>query len=417
MNDNPIKPQNLPEVLIWYYIIFTYLIYLLGAQFVLAPILASFLAFCTLKKWCFQNEGTPLEERIQISPIVWVWLITVLVIEFALIVGHSNFDLGISQILKSTLNWYRNWVLLVLFLIAGHLNIRPQLIYRSICILGLQTLIIVIIAYIANILHLPDLYYISPLKIFGGVRNSYEVYLFHILDDGQKRMQLFAPWPPALGMIGNLYFCIALQESNKKWRLAGMAGGVAMIIASVSRLALLCLPLVLGVGWLLTNFLRPWVQLAAGFASTLVTISAPTLISLIATLKEDFSKARAGSSKVRETLQRIAVELWWNEAPIWGHGRLEEYGPALVGRMPIGSHHTWFGILYAHGLVGCLALVLALLSSFIYLLIKAKDNHFARLGLSILIIMGLFSFAENLEGFTYVYWPALLTLGIAYSKT
>ncbi|WP_026135051.1 O-antigen ligase family protein [Scytonema hofmannii] len=417
MNPNPIKPQNLPEALIWYYILFTYLIYLLGAQFLIAPILASFLAFCTFKKWCQQNENTPLEERVEISTIVWIWLIAVFIIEVALIVGQSNFDLGMGQILKSSLNWYRTWMLLVLFLIAGHLNIRPQLVYRSICILGFQTLIIVFVANIANLLHLPDFYYLSPLKIFGGVRTSYEVYLFYIFDDGERRMQLFAPWPPALGMIGNLYFFIALQENNKKWRLAGMAGSIAMIVVSVSRAGFLCLPLVLGVRWLLTNFLRPWVQLATGCVSTVATIAAPTLINLITTFKEDLSKARAGSSKVRETLQRMAIELWWNEAPIWGHGRLEESGPALVGKMPIGSHHTWFGILYAHGLVGCIALVLALISSFVYLLIQVRNHHLAMLGLSILITMIFFSFGENIDGFTYVYWPALLILGMAYGKS
>ncbi|NJL10701.1 MAG: hypothetical protein HC908_12440 [Calothrix sp. SM1_7_51] len=40
----------------------------------------------------------------------------------------------------------------------------------------------------------------------GGVIQSYDVILFYVLDDGEKRLQLFAPWSPALGLIGNIYF-------------------------------------------------------------------------------------------------------------------------------------------------------------------------------------------------------------------
>jgi len=35
-----IKPQNLEEKVVWYYIIGTYGLYFLGAQFVVAPVMA-----------------------------------------------------------------------------------------------------------------------------------------------------------------------------------------------------------------------------------------------------------------------------------------------------------------------------------------------------------------------------------------
>src|SRR4028118_1634172 len=98
MSGISIKPQNLPEKLVWYYILSTYPVYFLGAHFVLTPLLASFLVVYLIFKWWNQTEETPLAEKITISPSVWVWLLTMLVIEFALIVGHLNFELGIPTL-------------------------------------------------------------------------------------------------------------------------------------------------------------------------------------------------------------------------------------------------------------------------------------------------------------------------------
>ncbi|MBW4641972.1 MAG: O-antigen ligase family protein [Goleter apudmare HA4340-LM2] len=411
-----IKPQNLPESLVWYYIIGTYPIYLIGAQYVCATLLASFLTFYLLRKCWTQTEETLLTEKITISSSAWVWIIAMLIIEVALIVGHLNFDLGIGQIFKSSFMWYRNWGLLALFPLIGHLNIRSKIIYRAVCILCLQSLIIIIICSLAHFLKLPNFSYVSPLKVFGGVSDSYSIYLFYVLDEYQPRLQLFAPWAPALGLIGNIYFCLAQQELNKKWRYLGMVGAVAMIFGSVSRLAIVCLPLVLLLMWILMNIVRPWVHLLTGFVSTLMGIFSSTLISTLENFNDRFTKARSGSSEVRARLGRMARESWWNEAPIWGHGRMEAKGPAVVAYKPIGSHHAWFGILYSHGLVGCIALAVAFLWSFIDLLIKAQTNEQAKVGLNILLVMFFFTFAENIETLAYICWPGLLILGIAFRK-
>ena len=414
MNSISIQPQNLPEKLIWYYIIGNYLIYLLGVQYIFAPLLATFLTFYLFKKWWNQTEETTSDEKINISLSAWIWIVAALVIEVALIIGHLDFDLGAYTLTRSSLTWYRGWGIFALFILVGHLNIRPKLIYRSICILCLQSLFFLLLASLTIIFKMPNIVYTYPFKFLGGIVESYEVVFFYVIDEGKVRLQLFAPWAPALGMLGNLYFCIILQEIDKKWRYIGMIGAVAMIVSSVSRLALLCLPIVLLSVWLLTNFFRPWLLLTAGFVSTLLGITSPVMIDFMETFKEHFHKARAGSSAVRAALQRMAKEAWWNEARIWGHGALERRGPAYLGYMPIGTHHMWFGILYAHGIVGFLALVGALLWSFLVLLIKAQTDKNAMLGLQLILVMLLFTVAENLDTFAYVYWPALVILGIAF---
>ncbi len=124
----------------------------------------------------------------------------------------------------------------------------------------------------------------------------------------------------------------------------------------------------------------------------------------------DFSSARADSSRVRAALGRIAIERWQNEAYWFGHAVVQR-GPHLVEYMPIGSHHSWYGLLFIKGITGFFALAIPLTASFIYLLIKAHKNSESRIGLAMITILILYSFGENLEILSYLYWPALILIG------
>jgi hypothetical protein len=414
---NPVssRPENLPEALVWYSIIGTYLLYILGAQYLCATFLAFFLTFYLIKKWWDQNEETPIDEQIFIPTTVWIWIITVLVVGFALIVAHSNFDLGMSQTIKSLLNWSRNWGSLALFPLIGCLNIRPQIISRAICILCIQSLLVLILCTLAQLVKFPIISYVSPLKIFGGVGDSYTVYLFYVLDENQPRLQLFAPWPPALGLVGSIHFFLAKQDVSKKLRIFGMIGAVAMIFGSVSRLAMICLPTVTLLTWLLTNLLRPRLYFLLSSVSVAAGILSSLLLQIMNEFKDQFNQARSGSSAVRTRLREMADEAW-REAPIWGHGRLEPKGPSVVAFKSIGSHHFWYGTLYSYGLVGTVATGIAFLWSFLDLLIKAQLNELNRVGLSIFLAISLFTIAENIEGLAYICWPGLIMLGIAFKQ-
>ncbi len=409
------QPQNLPELLVWYTILGTYAIYYLGAQFVVTPLLASFLVFYLIKQWWHQPRAALSTEPVRISVSAWVWIVAVLIIEVALIIGHANFDLEISQIIKSSSYWYRRWALLALFPLVGHLPIRPQLIYRAVCILCLQIIVFAVISAAAGVLNLPNFSFVSPLAKLGGEPLHYQVYLFGYIHDVEElRLQLFTPWPPALGLMGNLYLCLACQEANLKWRTVGIVGAVMMIIGSVSRMALIASPTVFCLVWLLTNFMRPWVPFLAAFLSFILGLFASPVIQTLQDVKTSFTRLRSGSSRTRAALQNMAISRWWNEAPIWGHGMNDEQGPAVVGHMPIGSHHTWFGLLFAHGIVGCLALALAFVWSLLNTLIKAQFIPVSRVALTLLLILLLFSFGENIDTLAYLFWPALVIIGVSF---
>jgi hypothetical protein len=111
-------------------------------------------------------------------------------------------------------------------------------------------------------------------------------------------------------------------------------------------------------------------------------------------------------------LQSIALHRWWAEAPIFGHGTVER-GPHLVEFMPIGTHHTWNGLLFVKGAVGFIALAIPFAASALEFSLKSLCDQTARAALGVLVAVLLFSFGENLESLAYLLWPGFLMIGIA----
>lgn len=417
MSSKTIKPQNLPEAIVWYYIIGTYAIYLLGAHYFLTSFMGCTLLFYLAKKWCYQTEETQKIEKVIIAPLAWCWLGAMLIIELALIVGHFNYDLGIGQIIKSSSHWFRTWAIFAIFPLAGHLRIRPQIIYRAICILCLQGIVGLVLGTLLTLIHFPEITYVSPLQVSGGDIEHYRVIVIQTVIG--ERLQLFAPWSTALGMAANIYFLFACQETNKTWRWIGIIGSIMMIIFSVSRLAIVCLPFVLVSVWFLTNFMRPWVQLASSAISFISGLVAVNIIDGLEWLKQAVNSIRkdsSSSSRTRDLIYAMTLDKWRNEAPVWGHALNAEEGPGALAHMPIGSHQTWYGLLYTHGLVGFVPFLLVVAGSLIDLLIKAQQDSEAKLALSILIVILMSSFTDNIQLFAYMYWAGLLMIGIVWSQ-
>jgi hypothetical protein len=412
------KPQNFEERLIWYTIIGTYVLYVLGAQPIVVPLITWLLALYFCKKFWKQTPNTPVQERITVSFTVRLWIICIFTVLVGLIIAHINFDTGVDRFIKSLLKWAREFALWGLFPLIGCLNIRPQLLYRAACIVCLQSLILIPICYLAFILHLPEgTLYVSPLAYLGG--NSPDLYstvlYFFDSETNLPRLTFFAPWCPNLALIAMIYFFLARQESNKRWRLIGMIGSTAMVVTTVSRLAVLSLPMVILLTWVLTNFSQPIIYFATGIVSFLTSIFAAQLNSFFEIFAEKFNGARASSSEVRINLVRISLDRWWSDAPIWGHGFTEVKGPPVVYFLPIGTGGcgTWVNLLYTKGIVGFIAVAVPFVWSFVDVVIKAQKSTTARVGLSVLLVFFLFSFIEELDLLSYIYWPGILMIGIA----
>ncbi len=410
------KPKNFPERIIWYSIIGTYIFYFIGGLYILAPAIAVILLIYLGKKLWEQNETTPEDEKIVIPWTVWLWIVGMLIEEVALIIGHIDFDLGTGLIIKSSFGWAKGWALMAVFPLIGCLPIRPQLLYRAACIVCFQSLLYTPICILASVLHLPQILYVSPLKAVGGPgQEFFSVILYGIdSDDGLPRWGLFAPWGPALGFVANVYFFLALEEKDNKWRLCGIVGSIVMCLVSKSRLGLLCFPIVLVTTWVLKNLSRPVFLICMSFASFLTAIVAPTILEILSTFTDQVKSARASSTRVRAALWRIALERW-KEAPIWGHGTVQP-GPHLVEYMKIGSHNTMTSLLFVKGIVGFVAFAIPMGCSIIDLLIKAQKSEIAKVGLSISLILLLYTSGENLEILAYLFWPGLVMMGIAFKN-
>ncbi|MEA5620186.1 O-antigen ligase domain-containing protein [Cronbergia sp. UHCC 0137] len=412
-------PVNVPEKIVWWAIVNTYYIWVVGGLYIVGALLGWVLLLFLLIKILAQTQDTPEEEKITISWSLWIWVAGMLVMEVALIAGHLDYNLPTGLIIKSSIGWAKGWAALALYPLAGCLNIRPQIIYRAVCIVGLHTLLIIPFLLLTPLLHLPQVLYVSPLKAVGGPGNEFfDVPLYEVDGStGDLRWRLFTPWGPALGFVGNVNFMLALQEKNKKWRWLGLVGSVVMCLVCKSRLAQVCIIIIPLLTKALSSLSRPKILIGLGFASYLAGILSPSIIVAFENFWEGFKGARAGSTRVRMALKEIAVYRWKTEAPMWGHGVVEE-GPHIVEYMPIGSHHSWAGLLFVKGIVGFMALAIPLAFSFVDLLIKSMDSRreTAKVGLSIVMILFLYTFGENLEILVYLYWQGLLVMGIGFQE-
>jgi hypothetical protein len=139
---------------------------------------------------------------------------------------------------------------------------------------------------------------------------------------------------------------------------------------------------------------------------------APGILAILEKAQSDFSGARADSSRVRSVLGHIAVERWQHEAYWFGHGIVER-GPHLVEYMPIGSHHSWYGLLFVKGMCGLIAFAIPIGSTLLSCFLTAMKRDIGRVGLSMILVYFLYSFGENMETLVYLCWPALVIVGIA----
>jgi len=333
----------------------------------------------------------------------------------ALIAGHVGNGLGLAKTLKSSIGWAKGWALMAIFPAAGAmLQIRPQILYRASCRLGRQTLFLLPLFLIAPVIGLPSALFVSPLQIVSGPgANFFEVQLYgeHV-GTGVPRWRFFAPWAPAAGFVANIYLIFALNERDRYWKMVGIIAAVAMCLMAQSRLALVAMMIVPLVTIGLSRLTHIWVQITGAFAVTGLGLIAQWLIELADTAQAEFAAQRADSSRVRSALARIAYERWKNEAPVWGHGIVEN-GSHIVEKMAIGSHHSWFGLLFVKGIVGFGALLIPMAWSFLEMLAKAQSSRSARVGLATVLIFFLYTFGENLEILVYLFWPALIILGRA----
>lgn len=404
-----IKPINTEEKIVWICLVFSYLFYLSGTLYVVGALMGWALFSLMLLRWFVEGK---LPKRACVPVSVWVWLIGMFFMLVALLVAHFEYDLGTGQTIKSSIGWAKGWALLALFpLLGAMVSIRPQLLIRACCILASQSMLFVPIGLVLAVVGFHGHLYTSPLSAVGGPISTFEVNLYGLNPEtGKPRWPFFAPWAPAAGLVSCVLFIICSQEKNNFWRRAGLLGALTMCLFCQSRsgwaLFLVLIPLIR-----VKRIAPIWVLLSGVFITGAGVLSEPVL-EKVNQVHQDIKDSRPGSTRVRNSLATIAVQRWESEAPIWGHGIVER-GPKMVEFMPIGSHHSWYGLLFVKGIVGLLALAVPMFITFLCLTLTLKSSKASRPALMILMVLVGYSFFENLEILAYLFWPALIWLGMA----
>ena len=413
METRRITPETIEEKIVWYSIIWTWGFYVLGALYVVAPVIGWILFAIGFKKLCEDLIVGGNISRFGISWTVLSWFFGMFVMLIALIVGHLNYDIGLGPIIKSSIGWAKGWALLALFPFIGCLSIRSELVIRACCVVGMHTLIAVPIFVLAWLVGAPQVLYVSPIQAVGGPGPEFFMVSLYEIDpgSGMPRWRMFTPWAPALGFVANVYMLCALSEKDLRWKAAGMLGAIFMILMSQSRLGIVAALVVPFITLGISHISHPLMLAAGGIATAGLGIIMSPLIAAADVVMTKFSEARADSSRVRAALGRIALQRWQSEAPIWGHGVVER-GPHMVEFMPIGSHHTWYGLLFVKGIVGLAALLVPMIVCLLELSIKSSRHKEARLGLGMVLLLFLYTFGENLEVLAYLIWPGLLFIGM-----
>jgi len=407
--------RSLPENLCFWTYVLTWPLYFVGALYIVGPVLAVVLILLILLSAYIGPALRPdLELTGPVPPLVWGWIAGMLVMLLALWVGHLNWGLDSGQIVKSTIGWLKGWAMIAMFILAGAmLQIKRESVIRGQNIVGLTTLLLFPMMLVAPYIGLPSRLFVSPLAATGGPGPEYfSIYLYTLdPETWTPRWQFYAPWAPFAGLLGVVMAIFSLEDRTKFWKFSGLLGGILMIYFSKSRMSLVGLAVCVIVPRMMPYFktTKAWLGLA-GLAS-LLSIFGMSVLNSIKGAVEGFKNARVSSSRVRDTIQSIGFHRWQTEAPWFGHGTVTR-GPHIVEYMPIGSHHTWYGLLFVKGIVGLFSLLLPFAIHMIQAVIDAVRGPRGRLPLALMLNFMILTFGENIEIEVYLLWPAFVMLGI-----
>lgn len=403
--------RTLEERLIYGAIVLTWPVYFVGGLYILGSVIGWLLLGITLLRLFVEGSGA--HHRVPL--IIGLWVAGMLMMEISLLIAHSQWSLGTAQTIKSSIGWAKGWALLAIFPLCGAiLKFRIALISRGCCIVAGQALLFMFLTVVVYAVGGPETLFVSPLQEVGGPGPEYfEVRLFGTNpESGLPRWFFFAPWAPAAGLVSCLMLPLCVQEQDPRWRMIGLTGCFVMCLLSQSRVGLVVFVVILPLSFLIRHNLQPWVLVAMGVAIPLVLLLGQPVIEAGLDFYQQVKESRPGSTRVRNTLANIALQRWEHEAPVWGHGILER-GPKAVEHMLIGSHHSWYGLLFVKGWVGVVALAVPLVCSLFYLSWQAQRSVHACTALSLVLVLSFYSLYENLEMLAYLYWPALLWIGHA----
>ncbi len=314
------------------------------------------------------------------------------------------------------------WLVLGMALFVGrHYRLVTPRTIRAVAVLGAWLFAFGIVSlFLYFVVGMPRLIVASPLASL--VPSDLPAVQFHLtmtffasepfLGREWPRLTLFYPWPVALSFTGIAIVLISLQERALLWRLLGVLGGILAIATSLSRAGYVIFFACLGIlFWLKLERGLRWLFAIAGLGLVVLAIAAePGLLNITDVLYDRFTSARAGSSSARHLVYEASYDAFL-ERPITGHGWP---GPYLHPKIPIplGSHSTFYGVLYTGGLITIVPLFLAAIVTVGRLFLRAQDRgSHARVAFLIVFSLTVIAYGEGVYSFIIPVLPAFLWVG------
>jgi hypothetical protein len=408
------KNLSLTEKIIYWTIVLTPLWWLLGIQpfFYPAVVISLLLLNFNLDKLISK----------QIPVCVWAWLAMSLAMLWTAAIALGNIGFAPIQVAAIVVTFAKSYFLIFACLVLPFwCRIRVSVITRAVAWMAVGYLVVIFIQLILLFLGITLKPIYSPLAHFStGKQLSLAVKLtanfkpfFGVL---LPRSSLYMPDPPIPGICGILCFFICLGESNPYLRRLALAGSVSALIISQSRLALICFPLALIINASfrshLTRQASLWLFSLTALISAMLQLTLADLLHKSLTL---FNKARPASSTDREFVVRKTIEAW-QQSPWIGWGIPQDTAKWHTYDVTLGSFSTYTAVLYLHGIVGFICLIIALISTICTLWKSAIEGSIlSKRALASFMALSIFLHGLPLSWITVYFWFFFLWLGVILS--
>ena len=412
------KPEakSFGERVVYWTIMLTPLWWVLGLQTIVYPVVSAFLLVA----------GFKLDRLIKASlPIcIWAWLGMTFAAFWTNLFGLESIGF---EILKSAATFFTifkgYFMIFACMTLPFWHRIRVQTIVRAVSWMTASYLVLLTIQLLILFAIGPQDHFLPPLaRLIPGEKTSLMVKFAEIqpfFGIPLPRTDLYTADPPILGVCSLLCFFMCLSETNQRLRKFALAGSLAGLIISQSRLAWVCFPLV----WIVIYCFRSglarqaylWVISLTSFFAAVLSLSIKDFLALpLAT----FNNARADSSKDREFIVSATIEAW-KESPWLGWGIMDKtasWGNGVFV-LPLGTFSSYAQVLYVHGIFGFIFFITALVSTLCSFWQPAmQGNLICQRAFGTLIALYLLLHATNLTWMAIYFWFFFIWLGAILSQ-
>jgi len=405
------------EKVIYWTIVLTPLWWLLGIQSIFYPIVAVFLLTVNFE----------LDKIIKgsLPACCWAWLAMTLAALWTSMIGLDKLDFEILKTAVTLVTLFKGYFLIFACLaIPFWHRIRVQVITRAVAWMSSGYLVTLTIQLLILLAVGPQEGFLPPLARFiPGNKLSLMVKFANVqpfFGIPLPRTDLYTADPPILGVCALLFFFICWDETNHRLRKFALAGCLAALIISQSRLAWICFPLVLLIIVVFRSGLarQIWLWLAA-FTTLIYTVLGMSLQELVNQPLATFNSARADSSKDREYVVNATIDAW-KDSPWLGWGivdRTVSWGNGLF-ELPLGTFSSYAQVLYLHGIFGFIFFLIALVSTlYMFWQPALKGNKMCQRGFATLIALYILCQATNLTWMAIYFWFFFVWLSAIITET